>query len=154
MDEIQNGGVYVRLVLQRKQTAFETTLGQLFVDGSYECRTLEDAIRDHKIHGITAIPAGVYKVSLESSPRFGPGTITINGVPDFTGVRIHGGNTAADTEGCVIVGDRVDSDTSISGGTLRGVLKRLKAKIQAALQDGQECWIEIRNPVPAGQALP
>lgn len=136
----------MNLRLDRRPTAFETTLGQLFVDDSYECKTLEDSIREFKIPAKTCIPAGTYRITLESSPRFGPDTITINDVPEFVGVRMHGGNTAADTEGCVIVGDRVDSETSISGGTLRGVLKRLKEKVKAGLQDGGEVWLTINNP--------
>lgn len=134
----------MNLVLQRKPTEQETTFGQLFIDGTVECQTLEDAIREIKITGATCIPAGRYRISLENSPRFGPETLTINDVPDFTGVRIHGGNDKDDTEGCVIVGDRIDREAmTISGASLRGVLKRLKYKIKAGLPD---VWLEVKNP--------
>ncbi|WP_223688366.1 DUF5675 family protein, partial [Streptococcus pneumoniae] len=76
------------------------------------------------------MPSGRYRVTLDTSPRFGPETLTINDVPGFTGVRIHGGNDADDTEGCIIVGDSIDRQKStISGAQLHGVLKRLKDKI-------------------------
>ena len=134
----------MELRLDRKPTENETTFGQLFVDGVVECQTLEDAIRDHKIQDETCIPAGRYRITLENSHRFGPDTITINEVVGFSFVRIHGGNTVADTDGCVIVGDRIDREkATISGGAIRGVLKRLKEKIKAA--EG-EVWLTINNP--------
>lgn len=136
------------LRIDRKPTERETTFGQLFIDGVFECYTLEDAIRDHKLPGQTCIPPGRFRVSLEHSPRFGPDTLSILSVPDFTGVRIHGGNDKDDTEGCPIVGDRIDRDSlSISGAAARGVLKRLKDKVRAALQDGGEVWLTINNPL-------
>ena len=135
------------LRLDRKPTYLETTFGQLFIDGVVECQTLEDAIRDHKIQDETCIPAGRYRITLEDSRRFGPDTITIGEVVGFSFVRIHGGNTVSDTDGCIIVGDRIDREkATISGGTVRGVLKRLKDKIRAA--EG-EVWIEIINPKEA-----
>ena len=135
----------MNLKLLRRPTALETTLGQLFIEDSYECKTLEDAIRVVKIQDKTCIPPGKYKVTLELSQRFGPETLTINDVPGFSHIRIHGGNTHLDTQGCVIVGDRVESDTHISGGAVRGVLKRLKYKIKAGLEKG-DVWLTVVNP--------
>lgn len=95
------------------------TIGRLTADGIYVCDTLEDRDRLHfgerKVAGKTAIPAGRYEVDLRNySPRFGskePYKSLSNGcvplvknVPQFTGVRIHIGNSADDTEGCVLVG--------------------------------------------------
>ena len=95
------------------------TIGRLYADGIYVCDTLEDRDRLHfgekKVKGQTAIPAGRYAVVLNSySPRFGQkepyrslakGCVPLlTGVPGFTGVRIHVGNSATDTEGCVLVG--------------------------------------------------
>lgn len=82
------------------------TIGKLFIDGAYFCDTLEDAVRPAgvKIAGKTAIPAGTYLVKKTMSPRFKKVLPEILNVPNYTGVRIHAGNTAADTEGCLLLG--------------------------------------------------
>ncbi len=145
----------MELAIIRRPTVKETTFGDLLDDGSRFCFTLEDAIREQvgmpvhrwKIKGKTSIPAGRYLVTLNNSPRFGPETITINGVPGFDSIRIHGGNSKDSTEGCVIVGDQIDEDKArISGALLRGVLTKLKEKVRYALKQGEEVWITIKNP--------
>lgn len=82
------------------------TIGKLYIDGVYFCDTLEDTVRAAgvKIAGKTAIPAGTYRVKKTMSPRFKKVLPEILNVPNYTGVRIHAGNTAADTEGCVLLG--------------------------------------------------
>ena len=82
------------------------TIGKLYIDGIYFCDTLEDTVRSAgvKIAGKTAIPAGTYRVKKTMSPRFKKVLPEILNVPNYTGVRIHAGNTAADTEGCVLLG--------------------------------------------------
>lgn len=140
------------LLLQRHEGRTATP-GELFIDGAFECFTLEDPVRERsgvpvsmwKIPGKTAIGAGRYRVTLEDSPRFGPDTLTIHGVEGFTGVRMHGGNTAADTEGCPLLGDRLAGET-IAAGTSRPAVARVKAVVRQAIDAGYEVWIEIRNP--------
>lgn len=80
------------------------TGGHLFVNGLFECHTLEDPIRDVKIPGETAIPEGEYKVIMNMSARFKKRMPLILDVPGFKGVRFHAGNTVNDTEGCVLCG--------------------------------------------------
>jgi hypothetical protein len=84
------------------------TIGRLYVDGEYFCDTLEDRVRnlrkEAKVAGETAIPDGRYKVTITMSPRFGRLLPLLHDVPQFTGVRIHSGNTAKDTQGCILVG--------------------------------------------------
>ena len=84
------------------------TIGRLYVDGEYFCDTLEDRVRnlrkEAKVAGETAIPDGRYKVTITMSPRFGRLLPLLHDVPQFTGVRIHAGNTAKDTQGCILVG--------------------------------------------------
>lgn len=82
------------------------TIGKLYIDGHYLCDTLEDTVRPAgtKIAGKTAIPAGTYKVKKTMSPRFKKILPEILNVPGFSGVRIHSGNTAADTDGCLLLG--------------------------------------------------
>ena len=89
----------MELSLKRLWLSETTTVGTLAIDGTFECYTLEDKVREKKIKGITAIPAGRYKVIITESPRFKrPLPLQLN-VPGFEGVRIHPGNDAGDTEG-------------------------------------------------------
>ena len=83
----------------------EYTIGKLYIDDNYFCDTLEDVVRSgEKVYGQTAIPAGKYKVKKTYSPRFKKKLPEILNVPGFSGVRIHSGNTAKDTEGCLLLG--------------------------------------------------
>jgi hypothetical protein len=81
-----------------------STIGKLCVDGEKLCYTLEDAVRDTKIAGLTAIPKGRYQVIINHSPRFGRDLPLLLNVPNYEGVRIHPGNDATETEGCILVG--------------------------------------------------
>lgn len=103
------------------------TIGRLIVDGKRVCDTLEDTdrglkqnmsleeIKRRKVYGETAIPTGEYKIDLKTvSPRLGSRTQyrfcggrlpRLVGVPGYDGVLIHIGNTAKDTEGCILVGE-------------------------------------------------
>lgn len=143
----------MKLVLNRRPSLGGATIGELLEDGTRLCYTLEDEIRERvgepvanwKIRGATAIPSGEYRVTLEHSPRFGPDTLTINGVPGFVGVRIHGGNRHEDTEGCPLLGLRV-TDTTIVGGTSAPAVGLVKARVRAALASGQHVLLTINNP--------
>lgn len=95
------------LTLKRRQFTEKSTIGALFIDGAFACYTLEDVVRpegEPKVYGKTAIPYGTYHVVLTNSKRFGKLLPELMSVPNFTGVRIHAGNSAADTDGCVLVG--------------------------------------------------
>lgn len=116
--------IYLRLT--RKYKGPNYTIGSLYIDNKYFCDTLEDVdrgldykmtlseIKSKKIQDQTAIPTGVFKVSLhEISLRFKnrPWAIKYDGkiprlidVPGFDGVLIHPGNTSNDTSGCILVG--------------------------------------------------
>lgn len=84
----------------------EYTIGKLYIDNAYYCDTLEDTVREPgvKIPGKTAIPSGTYRVKKTYSPRFKKVLPEILEVEGFSGVRIHAGNTAKDTEGCILLG--------------------------------------------------
>ena len=93
--------------LELKRVAYKDTytIGKLNVDGVYLCDTLEDPPREIKIPNETCIPLGTYKVIINMSNRFDKLMPLLLDVPDFTGVRIHSGNTASDTSGCILVGE-------------------------------------------------
>lgn len=95
----------MKLELKRVALKDTYTIGKLYIDGVFFCDTLEDKVRDVKIKGITAIPYGTYKVILSLSNRFKKVLPLLVSVPGFEGIRVHGGNSAADTEGCVLVGE-------------------------------------------------
>lgn len=94
------------ITVKRIYVCPEYTIGRLSVDGKYFCDTLEDTVRADgvKIFGETAIPAGTYKVIVTMSQRFKRELPLLVDVPMFSGIRIHPGNTAADTHGCLLVG--------------------------------------------------
>ena len=138
----------MELTLQRRPTVKETTLGDLSIDGVFECYTLEDVVREipglsvdkWKIPGITAFPAGRYALTMVDSGRFGPDTFSLTDVPGFTSVRIHSGNTAVDTEGCILVG-RKAGDSSISESKL--ALAQLKEKVGPLIKAGKPVFITV-----------
>lgn len=95
----------MKIVVEREQFDAEFTIGRLSTDGVFRCYTLEDTVRaGEKVFGKTAIPAGTYDVALTFSNRFQRTLPLLLKVPGFDGIRIHPGNTAADTEGCLLVG--------------------------------------------------
>ena len=112
---------------KRRYNGDRYTIGTLNIDGKYFCDTLEDRdrgldqsmteanIRHIKVKGATAIPTGKYRIDMATqSPRFkdrwwakqfGGIVPRLVGVKGFTGVLIHPGNTADDTDGCILVGE-------------------------------------------------
>lgn len=117
------------------------TLGCLSIDGTEECYTVEDAVRDGpKVPGKTAIPAGRYKVIITHSPRFRRPLPLLLDVPGFAGVRIHPGNTVADTEGCILPG-RIRTPDGVRESRL--AFDALYRQIAEALDAGEEVWITI-----------
>lgn len=119
----------MELRLERTDSAGDCMIGKLYVDDKFECYTLEDPERMVKIHGKTAIPDGRYEITISQSPRFGCELPLLLNVPNFEGVRIHPGNTAEDTEGCILVGE-TQSGTSI--GQSKAAFERLFGKLKAA----------------------
>ena len=144
----------MKLLLQRERTRNGATFGTLAIEGEHFCLTLEDAVRElhdrpvaeWKVPGSTAIPEGTYRVTMELSTRFGPATLTLNAVPGFTSIRIHGGNTTEDTEGCILVGDTCDREQcALYGAKSRGVLDELKVRIRVPLLAGERVDLEVRS---------
>lgn len=133
----------MELSLIRYPSRESTTLGELWMDGAHFCVTLEDQVRPdgEKIYGKTAIPAGKYRVDITYSPKFQKMMLAVEDVPGFTGIRIHSGNDAEDTLGCILVGAVVDSPTRIHGGS--AVLPVLFDAVSAALALGESVSLVI-----------
>lgn len=108
----------MQIIVKRDTPTENSTPGRLFVvehgKERFVCYTLEDIPRAVKIPGKTAIPVGEYQVTISHSARFKRQLPLLHAVPNFTGIRIHGGNTHENTEGCVLVGRVRDSSDRIS----------------------------------------
>lgn len=140
----------MELRIKSPKSVGDTTISPLTVDGKLECEILEDKVREvpgkpvsqWKIPAVTAIPSGRYKVTITWSGRFGKMLPLLNDVPGFSGVRIHGGNTKENTEGCLLPGTKLNDHTVVNS---QAALKPLQAKIQAALDKGEPVYITIER---------
>jgi len=120
-----------------------STIGSMYLDGRFECYTLEDVVRQgEKVPGQTAIPEGIYTVQITFSQRFKRDLPLLLNVPNFEGVRIHSGNRAEDTEGCVLVGGAVLPD-EVRGS--RAAFDGLYAKLLAAWFRKEPMEITVRH---------
>ena len=121
----------MKLELVRAECGNVCTVGELLLDGQHEAWTLEDVVRADgvKIPGETAIPAGFYMVDITYSPRFKRELPLLLGVRNFVGIRIHPGNTASDTEGCILIGQGKGQNCVLSS---RAAFDALFTKLQAA----------------------
>lgn len=137
----------MKLLLRRENCAENYTRGRLFIDGVFECWTMEDTDRfmengGEKIYGKTCIPRGEYEVIVTMSNRFKRRLPLLKDVPGFEGIRIHPGNTSLDTEGCILVGVKDDTREDrvlMSRVTFDGVFSR----IDSALSRDEKVTIEI-----------
>lgn len=130
------------LFLKRAPSTAACTLGRLYVNDVFECFTLEDVVRQGpKVRGKTAIPAGRYQVANTFSDRFQRYLPLLLNVPGFKGIRIHPGNTAADTLGCILVGETQGEDAI---GNSRRAFNALFARLKA-VERQEKIWITIEN---------
>lgn len=144
----------LKRMLSAQDENADTTFGVWEEEGKGICFTLEDVVREvsgqpvssWKVKGKTAIPVGRYKLTLENSARFGAKTITLNDVPGFEYIRVHGGNSSDSTEGCIIVGDQIDARKGeICGAKARGVLQKVKDAVEYAITADGECYLTVSN---------
>lgn len=119
----------MQITVKRLYKTDTSTIGELLIDGVFECFTLEDIERPVKIKAETAIPKGTYKVIINMSNRFKRLMPLLLNVPNFEGVRIHAGNTNHDTEGCILVGQTRNKNYI---GQSRKAYEKLFKKMQAA----------------------
>ena len=152
----------MELILERIAKRKTYTIGRIYIqkrvddeylagtENQYFCDTLEPTWRDYangayKVKGRSAIPEGRYAVVISYSPKFKQWLPILLGGPEFNrkwqGIRIHAGNTAADTEGCILVGKNREVGKVLDS---RIWLHRLKQKIVEAKDKGEAVWITIK----------
>ena len=154
----------MELVLTRIAKKKNYTIGRLYIcnkstdvieqkashlrdwERGYFCDTLEPTWRDYKhggykVKGRSAIPEGRYAVVISWSPKMKQWLPILLGVPNFSGIRIHAGNTAADTQGCILVGKNREVGKVLDS---RIWLHRLKQKIVEAKERGEAVWMTVR----------
>ena len=141
----------MKLTLKRIALRPTYTIGKLYIDDAYFCDTLEDTVRDtnksgkfdngeQKIKGKTAIPYGTYEIKWTYSPRFKKYTPQLMNVPSFEGIRVHAGNTSADTEGCRILGENKQVGKVLNS---RATINKFYPIIKEACSNGK-VTIEIK----------
>jgi hypothetical protein len=117
----------MKLYLKRIHKTEHSTIGELYIDGKFQCYTLEDVEREVKIKNETAIPKGTYKIVITYSNRFKKQLPLLLNVPNFEGIRIHSGNTNHNTEGCILIGQTSSNDFI---GSSRNAFNELYKKIK------------------------
>lgn len=129
-----------------------STIGEIYINGIKECYCIEDKdrgltdsmseeeIKSKKIHGITAIPSGRYNVVISFSNRFQKYLPELIGVKGFAGIRIHSGNTSADSEGCILPG--LTKTTDFVGNSVKAFTS-LFSKMKA-VEKKEKIYITIK----------
>ena len=136
----------MKINLYRSQCGARFTIGELTIDGDdWRCYTCEDIDRrleigGEKIPAQTCIPRGIYEVVISLSNRFKRPLPELLKVPHFTGIRIHPGNTAADTEGCILPGLEVGTFGVLQS---RDAFAALYTRIAAAIDRGERVLIHV-----------
>ena len=161
----------MELILKRIAKRKTYTIGHLYIreqvmdeflpgtEDKYFCDTLEPTWRDYehgayKVKGRSAIPEGRYAVVISWSPKFEQWLPILLGGPDFNkkwqGIRIHAGNTAIDTEGCILVGMNREVGKVLDS---RKCLYKLKQKIVEAKERGEAVWLTVSSPTVCTDCL-
>lgn len=142
----------MKIDLHRKWRKKGYSIGILSINGQRICETLEDEdrnlcendslkmIKEFKVYGETAIPLGRYQITWTYSPRFKKMLPLLNGVPGFEGIRIHSGNKAKDTEGCILLGRNTEVGTVTNS---RYWTNKVNGLIEAACKRKEEVTINI-----------
>lgn len=155
----------MKILVDRKWKKKDYTIGKLYIDGVAFCETLEDRdigltssmplekIKVMKVAAVTAIPTGTYNVRMDVvSSKFSKSSWYINNchgakvprlenVPGYAGILIHTGNTAADTEGCILVGQNKAVGKVLNS---KETFLQLYNKMYTAYKKGEKIEITIK----------
>jgi len=150
----------MKLNVIRHQFGKDATNGLLFIDGVFECYTLEDEVRDVKVMSETAIPLGTYEIKFRNiggfdtkyraryGTTFHKGMLELQDVPNFKYILIHTGNTDEHTAGCLLLGEtQQDLDKGKDGfvGGSGDAYKKMYPKVRDALLNKEKVTIEYSN---------
>ena len=147
----------MKIDVVRTQFGIDATNGMMFIDGKFECYTLEDQYQAVKVMHETCIPEGTYKIKFRKVGGFHDrysaryknahyGMLELQDVPDFKYILIHSGNTDEHTSGCILTGNtQQDLDLGKDGmiGQSRNAYERMYRKVSAVLLQGKEVSITI-----------
>ena len=145
----------IRLIYHR-----DNSLGALYIDGKWECWTLEDEHREQKVHKETRIDDGIYQLKLRTeggmseryaayyTKKFGPdwhkGMLWLTGTPRHLWIYLHVGNTDDDTEGCPLVGAGIQVNGEQSRILAsRVAYEQLYPKVAGHLAGGLNAYIRV-----------
>lgn len=136
----------MELTLNRIFLGSSATIGELLINDKHLCDTIEDRVRPEgeKVYGKTAIPEGTYEVKLTHSPRFKKILPEILNVPNFSGIRIHTGNSSKDTEGCIIVGTW-DGEKEDWVGSSKIAFDKLMTLLEEATNNKEKVTITVKS---------
>lgn len=143
----------MKLTVLRYNSQDDFTQGLLFIDGKFECHTIEDEQRTVKVWGETAIPNGIYEIKLRTDGTFHAkyrskfalfhkGMLHVTNVPGFEYILIHIGNTDEDTAGCLLVGRGAGHDSLIESTI---AYESMYKKVIAAFDRNEKVTIEYKN---------
>lgn len=85
------------------------------------------------LRNISCITEGNYSVTKVNSPKFGPGTFSVNNVKGRSHILFHAGNYTRDIEGCILLGERftdIDSDGITDVTNSSDTIERLKGLVE------------------------
>lgn len=145
----------MELKVKRRWYSAVSTIGELWINGTFFCHTLEDTCRDGnrdgdladageaKVFGKTCIPAGRYEVIINQSNRFKKLMPLLLNVTGYIGIRIHFGNKAIHTDGCLLVG-RYDAKTPDFVGHSVDTFERMMIRLKA-ISKSEKIFITIED---------
>ena len=147
----------MKLTVVRHQFGTDATNGLLFIDGIFECYTVEDQYQAVKVMHETCVPEGTYDIKFRKVGGFNEryskryknahyGMLHLQDVPNFTYILIHAGNTSDDSSGCILTTTTqtdLDSAKAGFGGQSQLAYKRMYDKVAKVLLQGKKVEIEI-----------